>query len=77
VNMGALLIEKTIQLTMLGWLNRIGGIFFYVLLYTLIFSVVVYFAGKSNLISRETLSSSKVYGWIAPVSEIILKPFLF
>jgi membrane protein required for colicin V production len=76
VNLGAKLIEKTVQLTMLGWFNRIGGIFFYVLLYTLIFSVIVYFAEKTKLVNEETISSSKVYGWVKPIAEIIQQPFL-
>ncbi|HUQ65653.1 MAG TPA: CvpA family protein, partial [Flavitalea sp.] len=35
VNLGAKLVEKTVELAFMGWLNRLGGIFFYVLLYTL------------------------------------------
>src|SRR5687768_5047218 len=31
VNLGARLVEKAIGLTPIGWLNRLGGIFFYVL----------------------------------------------
>ena len=76
VNLGARLVEKTVQLTLLGWFNRIGGIFFYVLLYTLIFSVIVYFAEKTKLVNEETISSSKVYGWVRPLAEIIQQPFL-
>ena len=76
VNLGARLIEKVVGLTPIGWLNRIGGIFFYVLLYTLIFSVMVYFAEKVRLISEETASSSKVYHWVKPLARIIQAPFL-
>jgi membrane protein required for colicin V production len=71
VNLGARLIERTIQLTPVGWLNRLGGIFFYVLLYALIFSVIVYFAGKVNLLSRETISSSRVWRWIEPLARFV------
>ena len=77
VNLGARLIEKTVQLTMLGWLNRFGGIFFYVLLYTLIFSVMVYFADKTKLLNEETISSSKVYDWVMPMATVIQRAFLY
>jgi membrane protein required for colicin V production len=76
INLGAKIIEKTVELTLMGWLNKLGGIFFYVLLYTLIFSVLIFFAEKTNLINEETASSSKVYQWVKPLAQIIQRPFL-
>jgi membrane protein required for colicin V production len=76
INLGARIIEKVIGLTPIGWLNRLGGIFFYVLLYALIFSVMIYFAEKVRLVSEETVSSSKVYPWVKPVAQIIELPFI-
>ncbi len=76
VSLGAKIVEKTIELTMLGWINKLGGIFFYVLLYTLIFSVLISFAEKSKLLSEETIQSSNVYQYVKPVAEIVQRPFL-
>lgn len=76
VNIGARLIEKTVQLAMMGWINRLGGVFFYVLLYALIFSVMIFFAEKVKLIKEEPISSSMVYPWVKPLAQIIQKPFL-
>ena len=76
INLLGKVVEKAVELTMLGWLNRFGGIFFYVLLYTLIFSVLIYFIEKWKLVSEETISSSKVYEWVKPIAEIIQRPFL-
>ena len=76
VHLGAKLIEKTFQLALLGWANRLGGIFFYVLLYTLIFSVMIFFAEKFKLISDETIAASRVYPWVKPIALIIQRPFL-
>lgn len=76
INLGARLIEKTVELALLGWVNRLGGIFFYVLLYTLIFSVMIYFAVRVKLISEATIASSRVYPWIEPLAQIIQRPFL-
>lgn len=76
INLGAKLIEKTVELALLGWVNRLGGIVFYVLLYTLIFSVMIYFADRVKLISEETIASSRVYPWIQPLALIIQQPFL-
>lgn len=76
VNLGARIVEKLIGLTPIGWLNRLGGIFFYVLLYALIFSVMIYFAEKVRLVSEETVSSSRMYPWVKPLAEIIELPFI-
>ena len=76
VNLGARIVEKVVGLTPIGWLNRLGGIFFYVLLYTLIFSVMIFFAEKVRLISEETASSSKVYSWVKPIAQVIELPFI-
>src|SRR5688572_22465249 len=67
VNLGARLIEKTVELALMGWLNKLGGIIFYVLLYTFIFCVVIYFADKVKILSRESVASSKVYHTLQPV----------
>ena len=77
VHLGAKLVEKTVELAFMGWLNRIGGIFFYVLLYTLIFSVMIFFADKFKLLSDETVAASRVYPWVKPLAQIIQKPFLY
>ena len=66
VRLGARLIEKTIQLAMLGWLNRIGGILFYVALYSIIFSIFLFYAEKMYLVKHETIVHSEVYPYIAP-----------
>jgi len=76
VRLGAMLIQKTAELVMLGWLNRLGGIIFYVLLYALIFSAVIGFAEKVKVISEETISSSRVYPWIKPLARITQLSFL-
>jgi len=76
VNLGAKLVEKTVELAFMGWINRLGGIFFYVLLYTLIFSVMIYFAERVKLISDESIAASRVYPWVKPIALIIQQPFL-
>jgi membrane protein required for colicin V production len=76
IHLGARIVEKVIGLTPIGWLNRLGGIFFYVLLYALIFSVMIYFAEKVRLVSEETVSSSKVYPWVKPIAQLVELPFI-
>ncbi len=71
----AKIIEKTMQLTLTGWINTLGGIFFYVILYTLIFCVIMHFADRVKLLPEDTTSSSRVYHAFQPVI-IALKDLL-
>ena len=67
VRLGAKALEGAMQLAMLGWLNRIGGILFYGLLYFFIFSIVLFYAQKLELFKTETIQSSSTYKLIQPL----------
>ncbi len=64
--MAAVLIEKTLQFAMLGFINKIAGILLYLILYTIVFSIGLFYAGKINLINSETISASHLYNFIQP-----------
>ena len=66
VNLGAAIIKRTVKLAMLGWLDKLGGIILYAILYTIIFSIIVFFAEQVFLISPETVAASGVHKYIAP-----------
>lgn len=66
VRLGAALIRKTISLAMLGWADRIGGIIFFMIIYTIIFSIFLFFADKTSLIKPETILTSRVYNYVSP-----------
>jgi membrane protein required for colicin V production len=67
VRIGAKFIEKTMDLVMLGWLNRVGGMLLYILLYSIHLSVVVFYASQVKLISDETLAASASWPFIQPL----------
>jgi len=62
----AKLIQKSVEVIMLGWLNRLGGIVFYVALYVTVFSIVLFYATELNVIKPETMQQSKTYAVIEP-----------
>jgi membrane protein required for colicin V production len=66
INLVARVIKKTMQFAMLGWLDSIGGIVLYVIIYTIIFSIFLFFADKLFLIQPATIHDSKVYQYVAP-----------
>lgn len=72
VKIMAKLIKKTIQLAMLGWLDKLGGMVFYIAIYTLIFSVFLFYADKLFLIKSSTVQESKMYQYIAPLGPKVM-----
>ena len=75
VNIGAKLIEKTFEMALLGWLNRIGGIILYILLYTIIFSIFLFYADKARLFQDTTIQASKTYPYIIPWGPKVMDQF--
>ncbi|MBL0145180.1 MAG: CvpA family protein [Chitinophagaceae bacterium] len=66
VKMGAKIIEKTFQMALLGWINRLGGIVFFLALYTIIFSIFLFYAEKVQLIQPSVIQASATYSIIQP-----------
>ena len=66
VGLVARVIKKTMQFAMLGLLDSVGGIILYVTIYTIIFSIFLFFADKLFLIKPATVHDSKIYTYVAP-----------
>jgi len=60
------IIEKTIQVASLGWINRIGGFLVYAILYVLMFSVILFFLREMKWLSDTTIANSITYSYIEP-----------
>ena len=75
VGMGGKLIEKTFEMGLLGWANRIGGILLFVILYTIIFSIFLFYAEKIHLFEEATIQSSKVFPFIKPWGPKVINAF--
>ncbi|MGN6494044.1 MAG: CvpA family protein [Agriterribacter sp.] len=66
-------LEGVLNLALLGWVNRLGGALLYVGMYTLVFSVVLFYADKMNFINEETLANSRVYQATAGLAPAIIE----
>ncbi len=75
VRLGAKAIEKTVQIAMLGWVNRIGGIIFYVVIYTIVFSVLLFYAEQMKLLQQETIDKSVTYSFVQPWGPKVINGF--
>ncbi len=72
VRLGAKLLEGVVQVAMLGWANKLGGIFFYILIYFFIFSILLFYAQQLQLIHPETTEASATYWYIQPISQKLM-----
>ena len=68
----ARLIQKTAETLMLGWLNRLGGILVYALTYTIIYSVILFYANQVHLINPETIAASHCFAFITPIGPRVI-----
>lgn len=66
------LIQKTFETVMLGWANRLAGLVLYALLYSIIFSIFLFYAVQLRLISAETTAASVVYPFLQPLGPKII-----
>lgn len=66
IRLGANAIERTIEVAMLGWVNKIGGIIFFAAIYTVVFSVLLFYAEQVKLIQPETINKSVTYSFVQP-----------
>ena len=66
IRLGAKLIEKTVEMAMMGWLDKIGGIILFAAIYITVFSVLVFYAEQLKLLQQDTIDKSVAYSFIQP-----------
>lgn len=66
IRLGANAIERTVEIVMLGWVNRLGGVLLYAAIYIVVFSVLLFYAEQVDLIMPETIEKSLTYSFIQP-----------
>ena len=66
VRWGANVLQRTVEIAMLGWVNRLGGIIFYAALFITAFSVILFYAMQLKLLKPATISTSETWSFIQP-----------
>lgn len=75
VRLGANMIQKTVEFSMLGWVNRLGGILLYVTIFIIVYSIVIFYAEQVNLIQPATIEKSITYNFIQPWGPKVIEGF--
>ena len=66
IRLGANAIQRLTETVMLGWVNRLGGIILYIIIYTTILSVLIFYGEQLKVIKPETKDKSVAYSFIQP-----------
>ncbi len=73
VKLGAVIVEKLVNVVMLGWVNRLGGILFFILIYFFIYSIVLFYAAQLGVLKPTVTDNSFAYNLIAPLAPAIME----
>jgi membrane protein required for colicin V production len=69
----ARLLEKLIKLVLLEWLNKLGGILLFLLLYLSVYSIILFYGTKTQFISKQAVEESHFYSLIAPFGPAVIR----
>ncbi len=60
------LIQGGINIVMLGWLNKLGGVVLYLLIYLFVYSIILFYLTKMEILTPETIATSRTYNLVEP-----------
>jgi membrane protein required for colicin V production len=68
----ARILDKTSEVMMLGWLNKLGGMVLYLITYSLLFSALLFFANMMNWLERRQIEDSFFYPFLSGFAPQIM-----
>lgn len=72
VRIAGRLLQKSIEMVALGWLNRLTGAALYGLLISLVFSILLWLLSRMELLSPQTILASHTYPVLEPLAPKIM-----
>ncbi|SFE25008.1 membrane protein required for colicin V production [Chitinophaga sp. CF118] len=72
VRLGATLVQTLVELAMMGWLNKLGGIILYSAIFIIAYSVLLWIANQLYWLSPETKMQSVVYPYIEHLGPAVM-----
>lgn len=72
INLIARAIRSVVKASAMGWLDRLGGVIFFLIIYIFIFSILIFYASEINMVSEESRESSRIYPYVAPVAPAMI-----
>lgn len=72
ISWAAALVKKAVSLVLLGWADALAGVLLFAVMYSMIFSVILFFANRIHLITLEIRTASKTYAFIEPFGPKVM-----
>ena len=72
IRLGASFIKKTVNLVFLGWVDKLGGILLYAIIYLMIYSVILFYAYQVHFVSADAARESKTFSFIYPFGPTVI-----
>ncbi len=72
VNLGARLLQKSVEMIMLGWANRLAGVILFVILYSMLLSIFLFYAVQLHFLSDEAVAASIAYPYLKPIGPAVI-----
>lgn len=72
VNLCGKLLQAGAETVMLGLVNRIAGAVFYMFIYTVIFSIFVFYAVQLGLLKPADTEASVLYPYLQPIGPMVI-----
>ena len=66
IRWGANALESAVEVAMLGWLNKLGGILLYAAIYIIVFSVILFYSDQMGILKPETIEKSASWPIVHP-----------
>ena len=58
------IIQKAVEVLLMGWINKLGGVILYLALYITVYSVLLFYVTRMHLLTNATIETSKTYAFI-------------
>ena len=75
VHLGAKALEAVLRIVLLGWLNKLGGVLLFTLLYLFLFSVLLFYAAQLHIINEATIEASVTYPYLIVLAPKVIGLF--
>ena len=72
MNLLGKIIEKSAELIMLGWFNKLTGILLYLFMYGLFYSMMLYYLNQLHILSDRQINASFFYNKLAPIAPMVI-----
>jgi membrane protein required for colicin V production len=67
------LLESLVKLVLLEWLNKLGGIGLFIILYLSIYSIILFYGTQTQIIGKRAVDYSHFYSLIAPLGPKLIR----